>query len=55
MTDKTEVVQVRLPKGMTNKIDKIVKTGEYSSRQDYIKHIIRIELDDYDILNETER
>lgn len=41
MVEKSEVVQVRLPHGLLKKMDEKIKDGIFSSRQDFIKHIIR--------------
>ena len=39
-----QIVQVRLPDKIVEKIDKIVERGEYTSRQDFIKDILRVVL-----------
>ena len=47
-TDKYgEIVQLRLPPKMVKEIDRIVKGGEYSSRQDFIRYKLREVLKEY--------
>jgi len=47
MSSQTVTLNVRIPKGQYEKLEALVERGEYTSKGEFIREILRQEFDDF--------